>query len=171
MMETDTSPDLPTALPDITEQPEDTPNSVEGEQQISSRRSIALTIASFIITPLLSMPDPFAVSHDMTRFTEEERIVAPSIPPFSVASMPNHVSEDAVADAHNRTRLELLARQYVAGELSSEEEARLAIVSERVRRLIPRVTTEDFEILERILEDANQIEAEDIERRRRLGIE
>jgi hypothetical protein len=76
-----------------------------------------------------------------------------------------------VDDVHNRTRLELLARQYVSGELSPEEEARLAIVSERVRRLIPRVTTEDFEMLERILEDANQIEAEDIERRRRLGIE
>ena len=81
------------------------------------------------------------------------------------------MSAEAVDDVHNRTRLELLARQYVSGELSPEEEARLAIVSERVRHLIPRVTTEDFEMLERILEDANQIEAEDIERRRRLGIE
>jgi hypothetical protein len=167
MMEADTSPDLHTALPDITEQPEDTPNSVEREQQISSRRSIALTLGSIMITPLLAIADPFAATHDMTRLTEEERTIAP----FSKTSIPQHVSAEAVDDVHNRTRLELLARQYVSGELSPEEEARLAIVSERVRRLIPRVTTEDFEMLERILEDANQIEAEDIERRRRLGIE
>jgi hypothetical protein len=51
-MEADTSPDLHTALPDITEQPADTPNSVEREQQISSRRSIALTLGSIMITPL-----------------------------------------------------------------------------------------------------------------------
>jgi phage gp29-like protein len=168
MMEADTSPDLETALPDIMEQPEDTPNSVEQEQQTSSRRSIALTLSSIMITPLLAIAaDPFAATHDMTRFTEEERTIAP----FSETSIPQHVSAEAVDDVHNRTRLELLARQYVSGELSPEEEARLAIVSERVRRLIPRVTTEDFEMLERILEDANQIEAEDIERRRRLGIE
>jgi hypothetical protein len=47
----------------------------------------------------------------------------------------------------------------------------LAIVTERVRRLIPRVTVEDFEMLEQIIKDAAEIEAEDIERRHRLGIE
>ena len=52
-----------------------------------------------------------------------------------------------------------------------EEEARLAIVVERVRRFIPRVTVEDFETLEGILEEAQRIESADIERRRRLGIE
>ena len=169
-MEADTSPDLRTALPDITEQPEDTPNSVEREQQISSRRSIALTLVPIMMTPLLAMTDPFAASHDMTSLIEEERIVALSMPPLNAAVIPQDVYGDAVADIHNRTRLELLARQYVSGDLSPEEEARLAIVTERVRRLIPRVTAEDFEMLERILEDANQVEAEDIERRRRLGI-
>ncbi len=75
------------------------------------------------------------------------------------------------AETHNQTRFELLARQYEAGELSPKEEARLAIVTERVRRLIPRVDVEDFEMLEQILQNAAEIEAEDIERRRRLGIE
>jgi hypothetical protein len=81
------------------------------------------------------------------------------------------VSEVSDAEAANHTRLTLLARQYVAGKLSIEEEARLAIVAERVRRLIPRVTVEDFEALERILEEAEHIESTDIERRQRLGID
>jgi hypothetical protein len=75
------------------------------------------------------------------------------------------------AETLNQTRLELLSRQYVAGELSPEEKTRLAIVTERVRRLIPRATVEDFEMLEQILQKAAKIEAEDIERRRRLRIE
>jgi hypothetical protein len=85
--------------------------------------------------------------------------------PFEEASQ---VSEAEVA---NRTWLILLARQYEADRLSMEEEARLAIVAERVRRFIPRVTVEDFETLEGILEEAQRIESADIERRRRLGIE
>jgi hypothetical protein len=55
--------------------------------------------------------------------------------------------------------------------LSTEDEARLIIVSERVRRLIPRVTVEDFEALAHMLEDVQHIELADIDRRRRLGID
>jgi hypothetical protein len=77
----------------------------------------------------------------------------------------------SIAEAENRHRLELLARQYVSKMLSREEEARLAIASERVRRLIPRVIAEDFEALKGILEDGERIESADIERRRRLGID
>ena len=75
------------------------------------------------------------------------------------------------SEIYNQTRLELLARQYVEGERFPGEEARLAIATERGRRLIPRVTVEDFEILEQIPENAAEIEAEDVERRCRLGIE
>ena len=170
-MEADTSLELRTALPDIAEQPEDTPHSVEQGRQTSSGKMIALTLAPIMLTPMLAIADPLGASYDTTTFTQEERLVAPSIPPFREEPTFRDMSQDAEADAHNRTRLALLARQYVAGELSPEEEARLAIVTERVRRLIPRVTAEDFEMLERILEDATRIEAEDIERRRRLGIE
>ncbi len=87
---------------------------------------------------------------------------------MSAAEEASQVSEAEVA---NRTRLALLARQYEAARLSIEEEARLAIVTERVRRLIPRVTVDDFEALEAILEDAERIKSADIERRRRLGID
>jgi len=75
------------------------------------------------------------------------------------------------AEIANRTRLALLARHYEAARLSIEEEARLAIVTELVRRLIPRVTVDDFEALQVILEEAERIESADIERRRRLGID
>lgn len=61
----------------------------------------------------------------------------------------------------NRDRLKLLSRQFVRKELSNEDQARLEIVSERVRALIPRVTSDDWERLESIalrievLTDAN----------------
>ena len=74
------------------------------------------------------------------------------------------------AEIANRDRLELLARAYVAGQLSNEEQARLTIVTERVRRLIPRVTVTDFERLEQIAGDVERIGSEDAERRRLLGI-
>ena len=77
--------------------------------------------------------------------------------------------EISQADAANRARLELLARQY-ASKLSAEEDARLSIVTERVRRLIPRVTVEDFEALERIAEGLRRIGSDDADRRNRLGI-
>ena len=77
---------------------------------------------------------------------------------------------EAKGDAANRVRLELLARQYVNKQLSREEDARLSIATERVRRLIPRITAEEFEALERIAVRLNSIESEDADRRKRLGI-
>jgi hypothetical protein len=60
------------------------------------------------------------------------------------------VDYESVAEIENRSRLALLARQYVQGSMSTEEEARLMIVTERVRRLMPRFTAGDFEVLESI---------------------
>jgi hypothetical protein len=72
------------------------------------------------------------------------------------------------ADIANQSRLELLAREYVSGQLSTEESARLAIVSARVRRLIPRVTLQDFERLEELGTELKQIESNNAELRRRI---
>jgi hypothetical protein len=83
---------------------------------------------------------------------------------------PGRVPAASEAEEANRTRLELLARQYVSKKLSAEEEGRLAIVTERVRRLIPRVTIEDFEELERIAVEIKRIGSENSERRKRLRI-
>jgi hypothetical protein len=97
-----------------------------------------------------------------------------SLASLSVGSDFDNISSEQApkisqADAANRARLELLARQYV-NKLSLEEDARLSIVTERVRRLIPRVTVEDFETLERIAERLQRIGSDDADRRNRLGI-
>jgi len=53
-------------------------------------------------------------------------------------------AEDVRYERANVVRVALLARKYVAKEFSPEEEARLDIATERVRRLLPRVTEKDF---------------------------
>lgn len=42
-------------------------------------------------------------------------------------------------------RVVLLARKYEAGRISREESARLEILTQRIRRLDPRITVEDWE--------------------------
>jgi hypothetical protein len=121
-------------------------------------------------TPMTASRDPFLISQNMTALAEEARgQELSSLLPITM-SLSEEASQVSEADAANRTRLALLARQYLARRLSIEEEARLAIVSERVRRLLHRVTVEDFEALKRILEEAEHIETAHIERRR-LGID
>ena len=49
-------------------------------------------------------------------------------------------------------RITLLARKYIAKEqFSDEEKARLAIVTERIRQLMPAATAKEFESLEEVL--------------------
>ena len=170
-MDTTMAPDLHAALPDITEKPEDTPRSTERSQHPSIRGTFGLALAPMVMTSLMAFNDPFLEAHDMTLLVEERRAEGASLTQFARAASPQPIPQLSEADAANRARLALLARQYVARELSMEDEARLAIVLERVRRLIPRVTVEDFEVLAHILEDVQQIELADIDRRRRLGIE
>jgi hypothetical protein len=66
-------------------------------------------------------------------------------------------------------RVQLLARKYVAREkFSPEESARLAIVTERVRKLLPAVSAAEYEALEKSLEEANDISATNAALRARL---
>jgi hypothetical protein len=170
-MEAATSAELYSALPEIVDKPEDTPRPVARERQRLPMGVLALALTSGIMTPMAGFRGPFMGPRDMTPFTEERSVE--ESPPFlpSISSLPMEVPHTSEAEATNRARLELLARQYVARQLSTEEEARLAIVSEKVRRLIPRVTAEDFEALESIIEEAKRIESADLERRHRLGID
>lgn len=80
------------------------------------------------------------------------------------------VVEGAGAKA-NATRLQLLARKYVSGTLSPEENARLAIVSEIVRGILPSVTPEDFALLEEIEERRARRKADADAVLKELGIE
>lgn len=59
--------------------------------------------------------------------------------------------EDAAA-RQNEIRITLLARKYVSkDQFSSEERARLAIATERVRQLMPAVTSAEFDVLSNVL--------------------
>lgn len=110
-------------------------------------------------TPLFSAPDPAAQfeydSHKtMTcrELNDENRLESVDATESAQISVP--LSQ---ADTDNQIRLQLLARSYVNKKLSNEDQARLAIASESVRRLIPRVTAEDYERLEEILIDVKRI--------------
>ena len=170
-MDTTMSPDLHAALPDITEQPDDTPHSTGKSQRPSIRGTLGLALAPMVVTSLMAFNDPFLEAHDRTPLLEERHAEESSLSRFTPAAPPQPRSPVSEAEAANHARLILLARQYVAGTLSTEDQARLAIVSERVRCLIPRVTIKDFEALADILEDVQHIESADIDRRRRLGID
>jgi hypothetical protein len=171
-MEDATAPALHSALPDIADKPEDTPRSVERDRRITALGVLALPLALATMgTPTTASREPFPVARDRTAFAEEARAAElPLLVPDTMFPV-EEAFQISEAEMANRTRLALLARQYEASRFSIEEEARLVIVTERVRRLIPRVTVEDFEALQAILEDVEHIESADIERRRRLGID
>jgi hypothetical protein len=59
----------------------------------------------------------------------------------------------------NRDRLVFLSRKYARG-CSPEEEARLEILTERVRALLPRITDDDFRRLEDVAEELAAIHEE-----------
>jgi len=73
-------------------------------------------------------------------------------------------------DDENTKRLKLLARKYARKALTREEEARLEIVSERVRQLMPRVTAQDFERLEALAKEVSRLRELDEEVRRKIGL-
>lgn len=155
--------------PKIIEKLEDTPKSVTEKRRASTSQVWALATALVAQAHEFDFNDHFfALQHTpvLKEKSEEPQFFLPE----EEASAPQDLLVP-IAETANRNRIELLARQYVAGQLSKEEEARLAIATERVRRLIPRVTEEDFLALEQILEDAERIEMEDQERRRQLGID
>lgn len=78
-------------------------------------------------------------------------------------------SDKAITE--NSRRLQLLARKYARKGLTSEEQARLDIVTERVRQLMPRVMATDLEKLEELAQRAARIREIDETVRRELGIE
>jgi hypothetical protein len=171
-MQDATPPAFHSALPDIVDKPEDTPRSVERDRHIAVLGVLALPLALATMgTPTTTSREPFPVAQDRTALVEEALADELPLPVSDTLFPPAEAFQISEAEIANRTRLALLGRQYEEARLSIEEEARLAIVTERVRRLIPRVTVDDFEALQTILEEAERIESADVERRRRLGLE
>jgi hypothetical protein len=151
---------------EIEEKPEDTPGSINGARK--TLLAIA-TITQIFNASYAGVNDSFLSSRDMTGLNQEE-VNERRLDLFEEQAIPAH--EQALSDAQiaNQSRLELLARLYVSSKLSAEEDARLAILTEKVRRLIPRVTSEDFEKLEAMAAESAEIRDRNAERRRRLGI-
>jgi len=157
---------------EIHEKPEDTPRSVMGARRAPAKVILAFAATTQILDPSYSElnDDAIFIVRDITARSEDEGLqglVRVIVDEEMSAHEPPRMPDAEIA---NRDRLELLARAYVGGQLSAEEDARLAIVTERVRRLIPRVTVADFERLEEIAKDMERIGSEDSERRRRLGL-
>jgi hypothetical protein len=117
---------------------------------------------------------------DMTRLQIEDRAVIARRESISLDQRRDDAQQEILrtpsrADAAVHDKTELLARRYVAGELSREDEARLEIATLRVRNLIPRILPEDLENLALFVETATSelksISDRDADRRKRLGIE
>jgi hypothetical protein len=74
------------------------------------------------------------------------------------------------SETTNRDRVTLLAKKYAQKYFSKEDEARLAIVTERIRLLMPRVTMDDFEQLAEIAGEIKRINELDNKLRNELGL-
>jgi hypothetical protein len=168
MTRENTPAELTSSQFEIKEEPGDTP--LAAGARGTERVVWGFAATTQIMNPsYLALNDYVLISRDMTGASEEEVLRGTEMLSEEAArELPSQPMGDA--EIANRDRLELLARSYVAGKLSAEEDARLAIVTERVRRLIPRVTVDDFERLREMAEDVRRIEAEDHDRRRRLGL-
>lgn len=160
---------------EIQEKPEDTPRSIniKSEASAPTRGYTDTLLALATATQLFSsspLTDCFAYANDMTSLNDEPRFAQSA--DFLMPSFPSTLDlpEESEAEIINRSRLELLARHYVTKKLSPEEDARLAIVTEKIRKLIPRVTIEDFETLQAIAQESEAIRLKNEERRRRLAI-
>jgi hypothetical protein len=171
MTEQITSVELPNQTVDIQDKLADTPRSIEVTGKEQGETGQAYTNVLFAVATATQIfgyawTTDFLNSKDITCLSNEEQA---SKPAFYVP-YPIEVHSESTAERANQTRLELLARLYVSKKLLPEEDARLAIVTEKVRRLIPRVSADDFEALGVIAQDSEAIRVKNEERRRRLGI-
>jgi hypothetical protein len=164
---------------EIRDQPEDTPRSIEiirsksgGPVRAHSNTLLAVAAATQILSSSMAEYFVFSNDIDMTCLNDEQQLAQSAdfvIPPLP-STLDLDLPQESEAEVTNRSRLELLARHYVTKKLSPEEDARLAIVTEKIRKLIPRVTIEDFEKLHAIAQESEAIRVKNEERRRRLAI-
>jgi len=154
--------------PVIDDSLEDTPESLEPSNERSSRY-----VWFDQSTRVESGSPPFirdireASLEDTSLGESENEILFPSPPVEHEADS----QSEPEADAAVKDRITLLARRYVSAHLSTEGEARLAILTERVRRLVPRVTAEDIDAVNAALDRLEAIDSRDRDRRERLGLE
>lgn len=76
---------------------------------------------------------------------------------------------DPVRQAEDH-RLAILARKYEGTQLTREDEARVAILTQRLRRLLPRVTAKSWTIAEESVEELEAVAASVVEIRAKYGL-
>jgi hypothetical protein len=108
-----------------------------------------------------------------------ERINASGQSDDSTAGSPNESNGGAAvwlvdfgdeADRQNADRLQMLARRFARRGADPELDARIEILNERVRQLIPRVTERDLQKLAEDLEEAASYAAEAELELKELGV-
>jgi len=105
--------------------------------------------SSTLITDFLGMIRRFSPRVVERTATEEElRIVEPSVETPSLPTNADLQDEDDTGNVASK-RVALLARAYVRGK-SSEDEARLAILTERLRELLPPVSETQWAALDEV---------------------
>lgn len=108
---------------------------------------------------------PFEIARHDTRTqtgAKKSSTAATGVKPLQIAG----ASQLVVA---REARLALLAKKY-EGEPTVEDSARLALLTERIRRLQPRVTKRDVDVLTQVVGQVEQVTDSLAQMRQRLGI-
>ncbi len=134
------------------------------DAEIESRRDTPTPAVPARPTRVLAFPEYLP-------FDEEPEASRPVGPENHTTEPPDSTAALTDPDAVNAERLEFLARKYAERDFSLEDDARLKILTERIRRLIPHVTEQDFERLEELASGTNAIHQRRIERWQRLGLD
>lgn len=82
---------------------------------------------------------------------------------------PKQPSHDPVQQAQDH-RLAILAKKYEGTQLTREDEARVAILTQRLRRLLPRITTKSWTIAEESVGELEAVAANVGEIRAKYGL-
>jgi hypothetical protein len=82
----------------------------------------------------------------------------------------NHHMNDDYINKENEERIELLARKYCNKNVSNEETARLKILTNKIKNLIPLVSDSEYKALDIIVTDISEIKERNLRRKRKLDI-
>jgi hypothetical protein len=77
---------------------------------------------------------------------------------------------DDYINKENEERIELLARKYCNKNVSNEETARLKILTNKIKNLIPLVSDSEYKALDIIVTDISEIKERNLRRKRKLDI-
>lgn len=110
----------------------------------------AITAGFYIDTEAKSMPETL----------KSEDVLAEPV------AEPSPAETEGITE--NEKRVALLARKYVQSRLSPEEQARLAIVTERIRTLLPRISIEELQNIEKLASRTKELDDYDMEVRKKL---